>query len=133
MADAVQRGFYHQALQPWWDRFGDERVLVLQYERCVADLHGQLSTTFAFLGLTEYHVSDVELPGQPVEGTARTPAGSDEVRRLIELYIGDVERLAARLPGLDLSLWPNFAYLAGSPAAEGDASVGAGNSPTRRR
>jgi hypothetical protein len=124
MADAVQRGFYLQALQPWWDRFGEERVLVLQYERCVADLRGQLARTFEFLGLTEYHVSDVEMPRSSEGSMNPAAADPDAVRRLVGLYAGEVEALATRLPHLDLSLWPNFSYLSspGVPAS----------SPTRR-
>ena len=134
MADAVQRGRYLEALRPWWDRFGEERVLVLQYERCVADLRGQLAATFAFLGLTAYHVSDVELPrrSESDAGTRGAPPVADDTRRrLVELYAPDVAALATRLPQLDLSLWPNFAYLAGRGA--GDGSAEADSSPTRRR
>jgi hypothetical protein len=126
MADAVQRGYYHEALAPWFERFGETNVLVLQYERCVADLRGQLAKTFEFLGLTEYHVSDVELPraSESPAGVA-SAADADVRRRLVELYAPDVEALATRLPDLDLSLWPNFAYLAGGASASA-------SSPTRR-
>ncbi len=132
LADAVQRGFYHQALVPWWEQFDPARVLVLQYERCVADLRDQLAATFSFLGLTEYHVSDVELPPQTdgVPG-GTTPMPDDARRRLVELYAPDVELLAARLPQIDLGLWPNFAHLAGGGTPGSDPLTG--SSPTRRR
>jgi hypothetical protein len=131
----VQRGCYHQTLTPWWEHFDPTRVLVLQYERCVADLRGQLAATFTFLGLTEYHVSDVELPPQSESGSVGSASLPDDARRrLVELYAPDVEQLAARLPQIDLARWPNFAYLAGG--GEGGAPASdplTGSSPTRRR
>ena len=37
IADAVQRGFYFRSLEVWLDDFDADQLLVLQYERCVAD------------------------------------------------------------------------------------------------
>jgi hypothetical protein len=50
--------------------------------------------------------------------------------RLVDLYASDVATLAARLPDIDLSLWPNFAHLAGGASPD---SVPGSISPTRRR
>jgi Sulfotransferase domain len=126
IADAVQRGFYFRALQVWLEEFAPDQLLVLQHERCVVDRDGQLDATFHHLGLPPHHPT---ASGQ----AARTPSGGhqwldDDVRRyLTALYEPDVTALATAHPGLDLALWPNFAYLAG-PA---DPASGP-NSPTRR-
>jgi hypothetical protein len=106
-ADAVQRGFYDQWLAHWTRYFDRERILVLQYERCVREPLGELDRTFRFLGLAPYVPVDAE---QPVnESTARQELPDDARRRLRELYAPDVASLAANWPGLDLALWPDFA------------------------
>jgi Sulfotransferase domain len=126
IADAVQRGFYFRALEVWLDHFAVGQLLVLQYERCVADRAGQLDATFRHLGLPVHHLPEADRP-------ARAPADRRQVldddvrRRLISLYAPDVAALAAGHAALDLTLWPNFAYLTGSTGS------GPGpNSPSRR-
>jgi len=127
VADAVQRGFYFRALAVWLDHFEADQLLVLQYERCVADRAGQLDATFRHLGLPTHELPDGER-------AARTPADrhprlDDDVRRrLVSLYAPDVAALAAGHPGVDLARWPNFAYLTGSAEPPGSGP----NSPTRR-
>jgi hypothetical protein len=113
LADAVARGFYAKAIAPWTEVFGSDRLLVLQYERCVVDTSGQLARTFDHLGLTQYHVSRSELPLRP-EPVAHTPLDADAVERLFALYRSDVEQLSRMVPDLDLSLWPHFDHLRAS-------------------
>jgi hypothetical protein len=107
LADAVARGFYSRAIAPWTDVFGSDRLLVLQYEKCVIDTSGQLARTFDHLGLTEYHVSPSDRPIRP-ESVARPPLDADASERLVALYRRDVEQLAHLVPDLDLTLWPHF-------------------------
>ena len=52
--DAIARGFYDDALRRWIAYFPPEQILVLQYERCVADPTGQLARTYRFLGLEPF-------------------------------------------------------------------------------
>jgi Sulfotransferase family len=132
-ADALYRGFYDRALSHWVEHFDRTQILVLQYERCTNDLDGQLAATFAFLGLAEHHVSDIEQPPRSRPSTKRPELSDDARRRLVELYAPDVEALAARLPEIDLRLWPNFAYLAGEVAPSPPPAGGAARSPTTRR
>jgi hypothetical protein len=105
-ADAVGRGFYEEALRRWTEHFSPERILVLQYEHCVADPAGQLSRTYAFLGLEPF------LPPGLAEGvnvTAKTDGLAEDVRRrLIEVYASDTDALSRRVPDVDLQWWPNF-------------------------
>lgn len=111
VAEAVARGFYLQGLERFDDWFPSDRILVLQYERCVRQPAAELARTYRFLGLT-----DDRLPPElahPVSATtaAKTPLHEDVTRRLVDMYAPDVTALARRLPDLDLSLWPHFAAL----------------------
>lgn len=109
VSDAVSRGFYHQALAHWSNDIDKDRLLVLQYERCIIDPAGELARSYRFLGLKDDFVpADLH---RPVERTTegRVQVADDAVDRLVEAYRPDVEALAAQFPELDLSLWPNFA------------------------
>ena len=48
---AFNRGVYADQLLRLWRAAPREQVLVLQYERCIADPRGQLARTFEFIGL----------------------------------------------------------------------------------
>ncbi len=107
-AEAVERGFYAAALHPWHGPLSEGRVLVLQYEQCVADPAAQIARTYRFLDL-----DDGFLPGglrRPASPTLRPKATLDDDarRRLVELYAEDVAELAGLVPDLDTALWPNF-------------------------
>jgi hypothetical protein len=129
IAAAVQRGFYQRALEGWLEHFERDQLLILQHERCVVDQDRQLDLTFAHLGLSP-HRPPHRTPPPGVPGNSRESLPPDVVRHLVELYADDVAALAAWLPELDLTLWPNFAYLVG---ADGRAEpAGGSNSPTAR-
>jgi Sulfotransferase domain len=100
----TERGMYAEPVARALDAFGDDRVLVLQYERCQVDYTGQLRRTHEFLGL------DPERGLAPPQRPPRARAESDAERaRLGELYAPDVRRLAERVPELDVTLWPSVA------------------------
>ena len=104
--DAIARGFYDDAVSRWLTHFPPEQILVLQYERCVADPAGQLARTHRFLGLEPFIPEGI---GNQINATVKTLGLDEDVRqRLVELYSPDVPALASRFPDLDLSLWPNF-------------------------
>ena len=50
--DAFTRGLYHAQLARLTRHVDRSRVLLLQFERCVADPRGELDRTFSFLGLS---------------------------------------------------------------------------------
>jgi hypothetical protein len=107
VADAVRQGFYARGIRHYLDYFPPEQVLVLQYERCVADPRGQLASTYCFLGLSEFEPDDLR---RSVNASGTKVSIDDGARqRLIDLYAPDVKDLATLLPDIDLSLWPNFA------------------------
>jgi hypothetical protein len=123
--DAVQRGFYHRALSGWLEYFDRDQLLILQYERCTTDPVGQLQATFRFLGLPAFTPASLMAPHRRPSATDDAGLGSDVRRRLISGYQSDVLALAAGVPDIDLTLWPNFSYLAG-----GETRSDASNSPT---
>jgi hypothetical protein len=103
------RGLYADALERLLATAGRERVLVLQYERCVADPAGELARTLAFLGLEPFDAGDLLHTHHP--NRQREPAPIDALARraLVDAYRPDVARLSAIWPELDIELWPGFA------------------------
>ena len=105
--DALTRGLYDDALQPWTAFFPPEQVLLLQYERCRADPATQLARTYQFLGLEPFDHKGIE---KRVNVTEHTPELEENVRRrLVEVYEPDVRALVQRFPEIEPGLWPNFA------------------------
>jgi hypothetical protein len=101
----VERGFYARQLQRLYRFFPREQVLVLQFERCVADPRAELSRTYRFLGLDPAFRPD--LGARPETPLAVSPP--EGVRReLVREYADDVAELCELVPELDLALWPNF-------------------------
>jgi hypothetical protein len=131
LADAFERGMYHRSLARWQEHFPADQIQVLQLERCVAETDAQLARTFEFLGLSKYAVVPSERAVRPQRASARREYDKEVRARLVDLYAADVTALAAQLPDIDLSLWPNFAHLAG--AGVPPDSVPESISPTRRR
>jgi hypothetical protein len=111
-ADAMGRGLYGQSLGRWTQHFERDRILVLQYERCVQDPAGELARTFRFLGLASHFPPGVE--GRVNESKDRLELTDDARRRLRDVYAPDVAALAADWADIDLGLWPNFASLVGA-------------------
>jgi len=116
--DQFARGRYWQQLRHLLEYFDRSRLLILQYERCVADPAGQLRRTFRFLGLPE-------LPAPP-ETARRVGIVSDGAAVLDEPtaaalrrgYRADLHRLLADFPELDSSLWPSASDYRGEQACE---------------
>jgi SAM-dependent methyltransferase len=107
-SDAVWRGSYHQQLQHVFELYPREQVLVLQFERCVADPVGQMEDTCTFLGL-EPPPEPPERLGQHRRPSHPKPPMPDWLRAdLVSHYRDDVERLVELCPEIDLSLWRNF-------------------------
>jgi hypothetical protein len=129
IVDAVERGYYNRALAQWLDYFDPAQMLMLQYERCVADPPGLLAATFDFLGLADVAVPAVS---RPRSGGESHTLDNDTRSRLVELYAPDVAALCAQRPEIDVRLWPNFAYLADSVSSSTPGPRDEGNSPTRR-
>ncbi|MBA2570820.1 MAG: sulfotransferase [Chloroflexi bacterium] len=109
VSDAFAKGLYAQQLGWLYAAFPREQVLVLQYERCVADPAAQLARTYAFLGLDPFEPPSDEL-ARPRNVTRREKLELEPERRtmLVDLYRDDVARLATLVPDIDPALWPDF-------------------------
>lgn len=106
---AFTKGLYAQQLAWLHASIPADRLLVLQYERCVSDPAAQLARTYAFLGLPPHELRPDEL------ATARNVTRAEKLdlepeRRalLVRLYRPDVAELSRLVPDLDLALWPDF-------------------------
>jgi hypothetical protein len=109
--EAIERGRYASQLRWLLRSFPFEHVLVLQYERCVADPQGQLDRTFAFLGLPPHTVSGDEV-ARARKRSSEAIAVPDRLRTLLaDYYRPEVEDLLIMVPDLDPLLWPAFADL----------------------
>jgi hypothetical protein len=90
-------------------------VLVLQFERCVADPVGEMQRTCRFIGLTPRRRPPDRLT-LPREGRPKSEMNAGLRDDLVEHYRADVACLAELCPEVDISLWPNFRRLAPAPA-----------------
>jgi hypothetical protein len=105
--DALSRSLYGRQLRELLQRFEREQVLVLQYERCVADPTGELRRTYEFLGLDQTgHVppSLTQRSGRPHPQIV-PPAAI--VEAAMPLLHRDMSELESLVPELDLELWPS--------------------------
>ena len=112
-AEAFTRGFYHAQLARLLAYFDRSQILVLQYERCVNEPLAELRRTFEFLGLKDTRfVPDVsvQLNTSHSEKAVLDPHTLDS---FVQIYRDDVVKLIDSFPEIDVSLWPNFAHLAG--------------------
>lgn len=103
---AFNRGLYADQLLRLWRVFPRQQVLVLQYERCVADPRGELARTYAFLGLGSELPAGLD-PEQRVNESRGPKVRLSEWQQheLARRYTPENERLARLLPDLDLALW----------------------------
>lgn len=110
--DAYARSFYGFALRPYVEAFGLERMLILQFEKCLQDPAGEYQRTLDFLGLAAWEPPPEVLGKAYNVSTKRpSPAALDEPADLVESLEGDVRELLTFAPDIDLSLWPNFRHL----------------------
>jgi hypothetical protein len=104
---SAARGLYHHQLSRVLEHFDREQVLVLQYERLVVDMPGQLERTDQFLGLDAARRSDP----QPHLVPRHRPRRADQQLRggdaLAAYYESDLRALQQDFGSdIDLALWP---------------------------
>jgi hypothetical protein len=112
--EALMRGFYGRQVQRLLDVVGQDRLLVLQYERCVQRPAEEFQRTLDYLGLSPYAPGDELLRiryNQTLARKARIPPREEAA--LVEEYEPEVALLKKLVPDIDLSLWPRFAHLQG--------------------
>jgi hypothetical protein len=103
---AFARGIYADQLLRLWRAFPRGQVLVLQYERCVADPATELRRTYEFIGLEPEIPMGLDLGGRVNESRGpKVSLSAWQDDQLVRRYAPENERLAALVPDLDLSLW----------------------------
>jgi hypothetical protein len=117
VADAVWRGFYAEQLHHVFRFFPRDQVLVLQFEACQREPLRELRRTCEYLGIDSPDGLPAEMTRER-EPQEKPPLADSMRAELVERLAADVVRLAALCPEIDISLWPNFAYLAGGIDAE---------------
>lgn len=107
-----RRSRYTELLEYLFRYYPPERVLVLQYEQCVADTPGELARTHRFLGIDPEFVPPRY--DRPVNKTtsAKRRLSESERAELVERLWPDLCRLPRLVPGLDLELWRTSMALA---------------------
>jgi len=109
--DALSRSLYGRQLRLVLEHFDASRILVLQYERCVASPRDELRRTFEFLGADPVgyvpsFLSERRGSSHPqVEPTGAVAAAAHEA------IVRDVEDLKGMIPELDLDVWPSCSGL----------------------
>jgi hypothetical protein len=109
------RSLYGRQLLGLLRQFPAGQILVLQYERCVADPTGQLRLTLDFLGLdpAAWHAGDAASRRVNASGGTSHPKLDSATRAvLMPAFQNDMRPLFARFPTLDPGLWPSMAGLA---------------------
>ena len=107
VGDAIARGLYHHQVARALELLGRDSVLVLQYERCIAEPLAEMRRTHAFLGLEPLEKLPARLRRE--RAPAEKPSIPSRLRsELRARFADDVRRLVALCPEIDPELWPNF-------------------------
>ncbi|MGE5281966.1 MAG: sulfotransferase family protein [Chloroflexota bacterium] len=106
---ALARSRYAEQLDRLGDHFPRSQILVLQYERCLADPLAFYGKTLEFLGLAPFELEPSQVQRPVGRLTSRSPLPAEAHRAVVTELREDVNRLAAAFPEIDLSLWADFA------------------------
>jgi hypothetical protein len=112
--EARMRGFYGRQVRRLTDAVGPERMLVLQYERCVREPLSEFARTLEFLGVSPWEPDPrmVKVRVNETIGDKGRLSSKDE-RELVAEFEPEVRLLKELVPDIDLSLWPRFSHLDG--------------------
>lgn len=107
----LYRSMYWSQLVNLLNYFPREQVLVLQYEKCVADMEGELRRTIAFLGLDPARLVFKSSMLRPVNAlkVSRVGLGDRERDAVCGALRADLRMLCEAFPEIDRSLWPSCA------------------------
>jgi len=110
--EAFVRGFYHAQLSGLLVHFERSQVLIQQYESCTRAPAEELRRTYEFIGVRDSGFAP-DLGAHPRQQAQKPVLDAATRAAYVAAYRDDVLRLAADFPEVDLTLWPNFAELAG--------------------
>lgn len=113
VGNTLLHSMYHRPVRRAFEILGRDRVLVLQYERCLDDPLAEMQRTHRFLGLEPVTTLP---PNLAIKEGSQLRIFPDEKLELPERVTGhltaaladDVRELTALCPEIDLGLWPNF-------------------------
>ena len=116
--DAVERGRYALQLKRVFDYFDRSQVLILQFERGLAEPLEQYHRTLEFIGLPPDHLpTDLTRTRGTPQSAKKEPFWDDFKQALVRELEPDVAELRELVPEIDVERWPNFRHLAtGEPA-----------------
>lgn len=102
-----ERGLYGAQLGALRQQFPAERILVLQYEQCVADPVAQMHRTLEFLGLDPDRWDPAQAHRRVNSSQVEKPVLDLDTRAaLAAAYQADLAALRTLAPELDVALWP---------------------------
>lgn len=110
-ASALLRSDYLPQLRHLLRHVRRDRLVLLQFERCVVEPEAELARTYAALGV-DPGFRPADLGGRVNPGRVEAVLTATERRQLVGWLEESVSRLGAEFPEIDLALWPNFAHLA---------------------
>jgi hypothetical protein len=111
-ADAIERGKYATQLKRVLASHDAEKILILQYEKCVAEPDAQYRRTLTFLGVDAEHVHEgFQEQRGTTQAAKKKPLWDDLMDGLRATLEPEVTQLAELTPEIDVALWPNFAHL----------------------
>jgi hypothetical protein len=113
-ADAIERGRYASQLRYLREEHPDAEVLVLQYEKCVADPLEHYRRTLDFLGIDPDagDLPDFAARHGRSQASNKRELWPDLRESIVDALAEDVAELAAMEDEIDVSLWRNFAHVA---------------------
>lgn len=104
--EVIKRGEYFSHLTNLTNFYPIDRILILQYEKCVLDATKEIKKTFRFLGLSDFAVP-AKISNQVNCSKARFSI-SEEFRAGLKLHYKEGVRALADQFDVDQNLWPNF-------------------------
>jgi hypothetical protein len=107
-AEGFHRGLYRDQLAWLARHVPRERILVQQYEACVADPIAELQRTYAFVGLDPEHVPEALTRRVNAARGSKPDLDANTRAQLVELYTPQVRGLVDDGWPVDLDLWKNF-------------------------
>jgi Sulfotransferase domain len=107
----VARGLYASQIDRLLEHFSPDALLVLQFERCIADPRTALARTYRFLGLDEQHRPSILRHRVNVTRGKKFDLAPELEGTLLERYEPEVARLTTLVPEFDVKLWPHFRHL----------------------
>jgi hypothetical protein len=106
--EQFERGLYWTQLQNLLKYFPRDQVLILQHERCVAEVDKEARRTLAFLGLdtASWRLPAELSPPADLAGIKRPAVNAATLDAIRTAYEPEMGRLLADFPEIDGSLWP---------------------------